>query len=55
VPRAVPAAGAGGRVDVTRATGDGGGKITGLALDALDLTVGDDIDIQMPADLDQFG
>jgi hypothetical protein len=35
--------------------GQGDGEVPGLALDALDFTVGDQMDIDVPADLDQFG
>ena len=42
-------------IDVPRMVDQGNRKISRLPFDGFDFTVGDDIDVQMPADLDQFG
>ncbi len=55
VPGAFPAARAFDWIDVPGMVDQGDGKIPGLSFNRFDFAVGDDIDVQMPADLDQFG
>ena len=52
---AFPAAGALGGVDVTGFLKNFCREVPGSALQRQNLTLGDDLDVQMPADLDQFG
>jgi len=52
---AIAAAGAFGKVDEPRVLLDGGGKATFFSLEINKFRIGDQFDVQMPADLDQFG
>jgi len=52
---AITAAGAFGKVYKTRVLLDGGGKATLFTLEINQFRIGDQFDVQMPADLDQFG
>jgi len=36
-------------------TGQGHGEVPGFTFETLDFTVGDELDVDVPADLDQFG
>ena len=55
VPGAFPAARAFDWINVPGMIDQGDGKISGFPFNRFDFTIGDDIDVQMPADLDQFG
>jgi hypothetical protein len=52
---AIAAAGAFGKVDKTGVLLDGSGKATLFTLEINQFRIGDQFDVQMPADLDQFG
>ena len=52
---AIAAAGAFGKVDKTGVLLDGSGKATFFPLEINQFRIGDQFNIQMPADLDQFG
>jgi hypothetical protein len=55
MPGAVATAGALDRINIARMFGDGNGKISRLTFNGFNFTVCYQVDIQMPADLDQFG
>ena len=52
---AIATAGAFGKVDKTGVLLDGSGKATLFALEVNQFRIGDQFNVQMPADLDQFG
>ena len=52
---AIAAAGAFGKVDKTGILLDGSGKATLFTLEINQFRIGDQFNVQMPADLDQFG
>jgi hypothetical protein len=51
---AIPAAGALGRIDVARVFADPGREPAGFAVQGQQFGVGEQFDVEMPADLDQF-
>jgi hypothetical protein len=53
--RAFAASRAFGQIDKTGGLSQGGGKITGLAADIKQFRIREDLYVQVPADLDQFG
>ena len=55
MPGAVSAASALGWINVAGIFCDGDGKISWFTFNGFNFTVSDQIDIRMPADLDQFG
>jgi hypothetical protein len=52
---AFPAARAFNRINIPGVVYKGDGKISEFSFNRFNFAVGDDINIQMPADLDQFG
>jgi hypothetical protein len=55
MPGAVAAAGALDRINVTGMFGESDGEISRLTFNGFYFTVCYQVDVQMPADLDQFG
>ena len=55
MPGALTAARAGHRIDIPWTVGEGCCKITWLACKGFDLAAGNQLDVRVPADLDQFG
>ena len=55
MPGAITAARTGAKVDIAGVIGKGDFKVTGFARNAFHFTAGYQVDIRMPADLDQFG
>ena len=51
----ISACGALGRIDIAGVLIDGNFEITGTACNAVNFSTGNQVDIEMPADLDQFG
>jgi hypothetical protein len=55
MPGTFPASRTCDRINITGMVDKGDRKISRLPFDGFYFTIGDDIDVQMPADLDQFG